>query len=887
MTLPVPNLDDRSFQELLNEAKSLIPIYNSDWTNHNPSDPGITLLELFAWLTEMTIYRMNQIPEESYRRFLKLIGIDYLFSWDLIPGSDSESLRRFLVQNYRMDWVKEAEITKEEGSDTIRLAKNGNLLTLRMNSDRDKMSLTLSSGETYHFPVRREIDYAFHWERIPGNENYRMLDYLNQNFGLNWAGAVFSKSEDQSRITISHGLDSIYLRIAADRNTVDLELDIGNWFQFSLLQEKEPWFEWSKVPGEHDRLILKRLAKLFGLSWKSIPRITKSSNGKMITIRDSEITVLLHIHEDKDRVTLTIAGEEGFEFQALHDLSAIFEEEPTWSEIKTRLVNFMISQYGLYWVRDAVIKKSGNGEQIVISYLNYKIRIQHLAESKEALLAFKVGNSFELHLIEDPEYLFNWEEVGVEKDRKKLINHLIRNFAETDWLSRAGFKVINNNILELSDDTRKVILVKSDGSDLVTGEFQPHNTYRFHIKRKLVNFFDWERFGDVEQERLRTYLIKRYGLPWLATAEIIKDNNKQIITIKDRNPGNPNGMVLIRLGYDGDLVHLQFNTGNSYSFKLRKDEGRLQVYQDLEHDIRRGLESVTSRYRAITTGDFEFLAGECMEKLRPGMSGRAICIQNRNLEFGDPASEKVGHVSVIILPRFLGPEFSWDISLIEERERLLDFLFRVYQWNWLKNNPRVEKNSVNGNEIIAVTSESNTIELKLDLDRKRIFMHSSDYRVYELPIRIKGKEILGYGFCVKDGRPTDLLKELVLEYLDRRRLITTRAHVVAPQFQEAQLSVRLVLKKNFAEVKVQSAVKTELRQYFSPFTGGRDGKGWVTGKGIYRSEVYRLLEQIPGVDYVAELSINGDSECEVFPISPGSLIELDTTVTVEERYHGQ
>lgn len=63
MALPIPNLDDRSFADLINEAKSLIPIYNKEWTNHNPSDPGITLLELFAWLCEMVIYRINQIPD--------------------------------------------------------------------------------------------------------------------------------------------------------------------------------------------------------------------------------------------------------------------------------------------------------------------------------------------------------------------------------------------------------------------------------------------------------------------------------------------------------------------------------------------------------------------------------------------------------------------------------------------------------------------------------------------------------------------------------------------------------------------------------------------------------------------------------------------------------
>ena len=52
MSLPVPSLDDRRFQDFVDEAKRLIPRYCPDWTDHNVSDPGITLIELFAWMTK-------------------------------------------------------------------------------------------------------------------------------------------------------------------------------------------------------------------------------------------------------------------------------------------------------------------------------------------------------------------------------------------------------------------------------------------------------------------------------------------------------------------------------------------------------------------------------------------------------------------------------------------------------------------------------------------------------------------------------------------------------------------------------------------------------------------------------------------------------------------
>ncbi len=78
MALPTPNLDDRSFQSIVDEAKSLIPRYCPEWTDHNLSDPGITLIELFAWMTELTLYRLNQVPEKNYIKFLELLGINLL-----------------------------------------------------------------------------------------------------------------------------------------------------------------------------------------------------------------------------------------------------------------------------------------------------------------------------------------------------------------------------------------------------------------------------------------------------------------------------------------------------------------------------------------------------------------------------------------------------------------------------------------------------------------------------------------------------------------------------------------------------------------------------------------------------------------------------------------
>ncbi len=76
MPLTAPNLDTRRFADIVAEAKTLIPRYAPEWTNFNESDPGITLVELFAWLTEILTYRLNQVPDLNYIKFLQLIGIE-------------------------------------------------------------------------------------------------------------------------------------------------------------------------------------------------------------------------------------------------------------------------------------------------------------------------------------------------------------------------------------------------------------------------------------------------------------------------------------------------------------------------------------------------------------------------------------------------------------------------------------------------------------------------------------------------------------------------------------------------------------------------------------------------------------------------------------------
>lgn len=75
MPLALTNLDDRRYQELLDEALARVPVYTPEWTNFNKSDPGVTLIEIFAFMTENLLYRFNQFPDRNRKKFLKLLNV--------------------------------------------------------------------------------------------------------------------------------------------------------------------------------------------------------------------------------------------------------------------------------------------------------------------------------------------------------------------------------------------------------------------------------------------------------------------------------------------------------------------------------------------------------------------------------------------------------------------------------------------------------------------------------------------------------------------------------------------------------------------------------------------------------------------------------------------
>ncbi|MGK7865366.1 putative baseplate assembly protein [Falsiroseomonas sp. E2-1-a4] len=87
-----PRLDDRRFADIVNEARARIPRYTPEWTDYNAGDPGFALIELFAWMSEMLLYRLGRVPELNYLKFLEMVGIE------LAPARPATAIVSFPVR---------------------------------------------------------------------------------------------------------------------------------------------------------------------------------------------------------------------------------------------------------------------------------------------------------------------------------------------------------------------------------------------------------------------------------------------------------------------------------------------------------------------------------------------------------------------------------------------------------------------------------------------------------------------------------------------------------------------------------------------------------------------------------------------------------------------
>lgn len=168
--LPKSNLDDRQFQDLVDECLLRIPRYCPEWTNHNPSDPGITLVELFAWMTDLMLERFNQVPRRNYVTFLELLGVR------LRPPAPAKTEVTFYLSTTLPE-----PYTIPQGAEVA---------TLRT-EDEDAIIFSTDKSLTIGTPQIRHVLTAPTAEREPQMLRDRLVGSWRREANGNWQGLEF------------------------------------------------------------------------------------------------------------------------------------------------------------------------------------------------------------------------------------------------------------------------------------------------------------------------------------------------------------------------------------------------------------------------------------------------------------------------------------------------------------------------------------------------------------------------------------------------------------------------------------------------------------------------------------------------------------------------
>jgi predicted phage baseplate assembly protein len=154
MSLPQPRLDDLRFQSIVDEARKRIIHYCPEWTDYNLSDPGITLIELFAWMTEVILYRLNRVPEKNYINFLDMLGIQ------LQPAGSARTVLTF--------WLS-AAFPIGEGDTTTAAVPRGTEVATRRVEGQEEIIFTTDQRLTIVPPVLTHLrkDADVHKNYLP------------------------------------------------------------------------------------------------------------------------------------------------------------------------------------------------------------------------------------------------------------------------------------------------------------------------------------------------------------------------------------------------------------------------------------------------------------------------------------------------------------------------------------------------------------------------------------------------------------------------------------------------------------------------------------------------------------------------------------------------
>ena len=131
-------------------------------------------------LTNGRFKKLAKYVKSTISEHIEPFGMRYLFSWDNVPGDDSERLLRYLMNDCDVGWAESAEIHKSDDGRTMRIFEGENSAKLMIDEDKDKTTLKICDGRIHDLEVTKENSKLNICDMNKRNEMHRKIPELNR-----------------------------------------------------------------------------------------------------------------------------------------------------------------------------------------------------------------------------------------------------------------------------------------------------------------------------------------------------------------------------------------------------------------------------------------------------------------------------------------------------------------------------------------------------------------------------------------------------------------------------------------------------------------------------------------------------------------------------------
>ncbi len=963
--IPSPNLDDRTHADIVAEAIRLIPQYCPEWTNHNPSDPGITLIELFAWMTEMIIYRLNKVTDKNFLAFLDLMGVT------LQPPQPATTLLTFeLSKGAKMAFVPEGtKVQTSAGEEPIVFETTKPLVVIPTQLVKcfSQFHDVYSDNTPFINGQRREG-----FEIFMGATSIERLVYLGEPrfAALNEASILYLKfdtpeSQDADFPRLMeweywNGRRWRELQVAAinvppntaafygppDIDVCEVDGKENYWIRGRLVE----------IPAKPQDTIIDTITARTEVLGEGVQPDAAYTNmeGNVFLTPDLTKNFYPFGNEPKFDYAFYVASEEllsqpGARFKIevqLSDPTQIDPPNPSedltiaweywdgkkWRELGQTTPKGPI-EWELYDLKDttAAFTKSGevsfsrpkNMEKLEVNgEENYWVRARIIAGNYGERGTYELDG--ERWVWREPNPLrppalkeINLKYVEEEHPVEQVL--LYNDFTFTDVSQKAhtefkhfqAFEAVteespslylgfdgpfpNERILLYFNTTEKVAV------DL-SSDFREHLVEYYRQQQKTLEGEQrvvWEYFAGREWKNLfpsdTTMNFTRSGF-----IEFIGPTDQR----KSKRFGENLYWIRCRLemgGYDQlpRINHIALNTVPAANIMTHRDEilGSSEGTPNQEFEfhykpVLDGQEIWVLERDEPTEQEAEVIrAEEGKDAIQQDEDGRGWWVRWHQVEsFYDsgPKSRHYVKESVTSTIRFgdgrkgmippqgdhnikaakyqtgggtKGNVAAGAIDTLSHPVAYIDGVVNHYPASGGSDLESVEEAKLRGPHTIKSRNRAVTAEDFVWLAKQA---SSSVARAHCIPAREKEGEVKVIVLPKSDERVMDLSRKLVptnellrrvKNFLDERRLVATVVNVVKPRYVEVSLKVDVIRNPSQSGDRLKRDIEEALRRYLHSLVGGRQGTGWGFGKNVYKVDLYHVIEEVPGVDFVDRIDI--------------------------------